>query len=64
MKDPAERRRLGWITAYQALGDAGAVCRRFGVSRLTLRQWLRRYEAAGEVGLRAHSRRPHHSPAL
>jgi transposase len=64
MKDPAERRRLGWITAYQALGDAGAVCRRFGVSRLTLRQWLRRYEAAGEVCLRARSRRPHHSPAL
>jgi transposase InsO family protein len=29
-----------------------------------LRKWLRRYEAEGEAGLRARSRRPHHSPAL
>jgi len=45
--------------AYRTLGDAGAVCRRFGISRLTLRKWLRRYEQEGEVGLRARSRRPH-----
>ena len=50
--------------AYRALGDAGAVCRRFGVSRPTLRMWLRRYEQEGEAGLRARSRRPHRSPAL
>jgi len=56
----AQRRRLGWVMAYRALGDAGAVCRRFGVSRPTLRMWLRRYEQ----GLRARSRRPHRSPAL
>ncbi len=60
----AERRRYNWIKAYQALGDAGAVCRRFGVSRPTLRKWLRRYEEEGEAGLRARSRRPHRSPAL
>ena len=60
----AERRRYNWIKAYQALGDAGAVCRRFGVSRPTLRKWLRRYEEEGEAGLRAQSRRPHRSPAL
>ena len=42
----AQRQRLGWIMAYRALGDAGAVCRRFGVSRPTLRMWLRRYEQA------------------
>jgi transposase InsO family protein len=64
MQDPAERRRLGWILAYQTLGDAGAVCRRFGISRPTLRKWLRRYDAEGEAGLREHSRRPHHSPGL
>jgi len=64
MKDPAERRRLSWITAYQALGDAGAVCRRFGISRPTLRKWLRRYVAEGEAGLHDHSRRPHRSPGL
>jgi transposase InsO family protein len=50
--------------AYRTLGDAGAVCRRFGISRPTLRKWLGRYEQEGEVGLRARSRRPHHSPAL
>jgi transposase-like protein len=58
MKDPAERRRLSWILADQTLGDAGAVCRRFGISRPTLRKWLRRYDAEGEAGLREHSRRP------
>jgi transposase InsO family protein len=56
------RVRLQWVEAYRALGDAGAVCRRFGISRPTLRKWLRRYEVDGEAGLRAHSRRPHHSP--
>ena len=64
MKDRVERRRLSWIAAYQALGDAGAVCRRFGISRPTLRKWLRRYEAEGEAGLRDRSRRPHRSPGL
>ena len=61
--DRAERR--DWITAYRALGDAGAVCRRrFGVSRPTLRKWLRRNEREGEAGLHARSCRPHDSPAL
>ena len=64
MKGSAEGRRLSWIMACQTLGDAGAVCRRFGVSRPTLRKWLRRYEADGEAGLREKSRRPHRSPAL
>ena len=64
MKHPIERRRLSWIAAYQALADAGAVCRRFGISRPTLRKWLRRYEAEGEAGLHDHNRRPHRSPGL
>ena len=59
-----ERRRLSWIQAYGELRDAGAVCRRFGISRPTLRKWLRRYEAAGEPGLSAQSRKPHRSPAM
>lgn len=65
-KDEAERavrRRRTWIAAYQALGDAGAVCRRFGISRPTLRKWLRRYDADGDAGLAELSRRPHRSPA-
>ena len=64
VEDRAERRRRSWIEAYRAVGDAGAVCRRFGVSRPTLRKWLGRFELEGEAGLRARSRRPHRSPAL
>jgi transposase len=59
----AVRRRRTWIAAYQELGDAGAVCRRFGISRPTLRKWLRRYDAEGDAGLAERSRRPHQSPA-
>jgi transposase len=63
-RNRAEARRRSWVLAYRTLGDAGAVCRRFGISRPTLRKWLGRYEQEGEVGLCARSRRPHHSPAL
>jgi hypothetical protein len=37
LKDREERRRLSWIVAYRERPDAGAVCRRFGISRPTLR---------------------------
>lgn len=57
-----ERRRLSWIEAYRERPNAGAVCRRFGISRPTLRKWLRRFETEGASGLRARSRRPHRSP--
>jgi len=56
-EDRTERQRRGWIMAYRVLGDAGAVCRRFGVSRPTLRKWLRGYEQEGEAGLCARERR-------
>ena len=56
------RLRLKLIAAYREIKDAGAVCRRFGISRPTLRKWLRRYETEGEAGLRSQSRRPHRSP--
>lgn len=59
----AVRRRRTWIAAYHELGDAGAVCRRFGISRPTLRKWLRRYDADGDAGLTELSRRPLSSPA-
>ena len=59
----AVRQRLKWTAAYREVGDAGAVCRRFGISRPTLRKWLRRLEADGEAGLSELSRRPHSSPA-
>lgn len=63
LADRAVRLRTAWIAAYLEVGDAGAVCRRFGISRPTLRKWLRRHEADGEAGLRDHSRRPRTSPA-
>jgi transposase InsO family protein len=56
------RQRLKWIAAYREIGDAGAVCRRFGISRPTLRKWLRRFDADGEAGLNELSRRPRSSP--
>jgi transposase InsO family protein len=59
----ATRQRLKWIEAYCEIGDAGAVCRRFGISRPTLRKWLRRFGAEGQTGLHQLSRRPHNSPA-
>ena len=62
-RDDAARRRLSWVKAWQIIGDAGAVCRRYGISRPTLRKWLRRYEAEGDAGLLERSRRPHHSPS-
>ena len=36
----------------------GAVCRRCGISRPTLRKWWRRYQADGVAGLKDESRRP------
>lgn len=59
----AARRRLAWVAAYRQIGDAGAVCRRFGISRPTLRKWLRRFDEDGEAGLSGLSRKPHTSPA-
>jgi transposase InsO family protein len=58
-----ERVRLSWIEAYREFHDAGAVCRRFGISRPTLRKWLRRFEADGAPGLCSRSRAPHCSPS-
>jgi len=56
------RRRLVWIKLYKQTGDVGLVCRKCGISRPTLRKWLKRYEAHGEEGLVSQSRRPQNSP--
>jgi transposase InsO family protein len=39
-----------------------ALCARFGISRQTGHQLLRRFEAEGQAGLETRSRRPHDSP--
>ena len=54
--------RLGWVQLYKETQNAGLVCRRCGISRPTLRKWIRRYKANGIDGLKSQSRRPHHSP--
>jgi transposase len=57
-----EKQRLGWVKIYEQTHDAGLTCRKCGISRSTLRKWWRRYQAQGEDGLKALSRRPHSSP--
>jgi hypothetical protein len=60
-KQAAERSvrgRLKSVAVYREIGDAGAVCRRFGISRPALRKWLCRFDANGEAGLCELSRRP------
>lgn len=54
--------RLNWLTLYEKTGDAGLVCRRCGISRPTLRKWIKRYKKLGIDGLISRSRKPHHSP--
>ncbi|MGF6304927.1 transposase-like protein [Paraburkholderia sp. WC7.3d] len=54
--------RLRWVLMYHETGNAGLVCARCGISRPTLRKWLRRYRDTGEEGLRSQSRRPLNSP--
>lgn len=55
--------RLQWVKLYEQHGDAGLVCRRCGISRPTLRKWLKRYQESGISGLESQGRRPYHSPA-
>lgn len=61
--DADQRKRLKWVILFNELGNAGRVCLKCGISRPTLRKWLRRYEEHGEDGLKDQSRRPHTSPA-
>ncbi|WPY01889.1 IS481 family transposase domain protein (plasmid) [Candidatus Trichorickettsia mobilis] len=60
--DKLQKTRLDWIKLYQKVKDAGIVCRRCGISRPTLRKWLKRYAEEGITGLKELSRKPHSSP--
>jgi len=57
-----QRQRLTWIRLHEQVCDAGLVCRRCGITRPTLRKWLRRYQLLGLAGLISQSRRPNRSP--
>jgi transposase InsO family protein len=54
--------RFKWINLYQQLGHAGKVCQHYGISRFTLRKWLKRYEKEGKEGLLDCSSKPKISP--
>ena len=60
--DTTIRRRLKWVQEYEASCDAGLTCRGCGISRPTLRMWVRRYRKNGANGLVERSRRPERSP--
>ncbi|MDC7225958.1 MAG: IS481 family transposase [Spirochaetales bacterium] len=54
--------RLQWVEYYLQVNDAGLTCRRYGISRPTLRKWVARYKENGVTGLESNSRRPKNSP--
>ncbi len=54
--------RFRWIKHYHSSGNLGITCQRCGISRPTLRKWLRRYDEGGLPALSSQSRRPHGSP--
>jgi transposase InsO family protein len=60
--DQEIKQRFTWVQLYHETHDAGLVCRRCGISRPTLRKWLRRYAEQGREGLTSQSRRPKRSP--
>ena len=37
------KQRLIWVEMYHQTKNAGLVCHRYGISRSTLRKWVRRY---------------------
>jgi transposase-like protein len=54
--------RTKWVNLYLESQDAGYVCRKCGISRPTLRKWVRRYQQEGAAGLIGKSKKPHSSP--
>jgi len=51
-------KRLKWVQLYEQFQNAGVVCLKCGISRSTLRKWLKRYQSEGIEGLRDQSKRP------
>jgi transposase InsO family protein len=58
--DPKVKMRLGWVQFYERTGNFSLTSRRCGISRPTLRKWVRRYQELGLEGLLERSRRPKH----
>lgn len=60
--DSEQKKRLKWVNLFTEYGDAGKVCLKCGISRPTLRKWLKRYRENGIDGLKDQSRKPLSSP--
>jgi len=60
--DQSVKKRLKWVELYEETKNAGLVCLKCGISRPTLRLWVRRYKEHGLVGLQDQSMRPASSP--
>ncbi len=56
-------KRLRWVKLYEETGHAGLVCLKCGISRPTLRKWVKRYAALGVEGLQEQSWRPKTNPS-
>jgi transposase InsO family protein len=54
--------RFRWVNLFLETKDAGLVCRKCGISKPTLRQWVRRYQSDGMAGLQSKSKRPQKPP--
>ena len=61
--DVEARKRLRWVELFLHIKNCSIVCLKCGISRPTLRKWLRRYEKKGAEGLVAESRKPKSSSA-
>jgi transposase-like protein len=59
--DTEIQRRLRWVELK--VKNYSVVCLRYGISRPTLRKWVRQFQESGMDGLRAASKRPKSSPA-
>jgi transposase InsO family protein len=62
--DAEIRKRLRWVELFLRLENCSVVCLKCGISRPTLRKWVRRYQERGIEGLCSGSRRPKSSPAV
>jgi transposase InsO family protein len=62
--DSKIKARFTWVQHFHQHKNAGLTCRRFGISRPTLRKWSTRFQDHGVDGLADSSRRPKHSPNL
>lgn len=58
------KQRLEFIKLYEEKQDAGYVCRRYRISRSTLRKWFKRYKDLGLEDLENKSKKPKSSPNI